>query len=222
MQREIDYMMRIILLGAPGSGKGTQAQFLMARYSIPKISTGEILRQAVKVGNKLGKKVKKNMEDGKLVTDELVISLVQEHITKKQYSNAFLLDGFPRTILQAEAMKKNSIHINYVLELDVPDALIVDRIVGRRIHSPSGRIYHVDFNPPRVSGKDDITGESLSTREDDQKEIVRKRLLEYRTLTQPLVDYYKAETEEGHIKYYKIDGTRPADEVSISLSNILG
>lgn len=161
--------MRIILLGAPGAGKGTQAQFIMEKYGIPQISTGDMLRAAVKAGSELGQKAKEIMDAGKLVTDELVIALVKERIAQEDCRKGFLLDGFPRTIPQADAMKEAGIKVDNVLEFDVPDALIVERIVGRRVHVSSGRVYHVTFNPPKVAGKDDVTGEELSTRKDDQK-----------------------------------------------------
>ncbi|MDU7869435.1 MAG: adenylate kinase, partial [Pantoea sp.] len=154
--------MRIILLGAPGAGKGTQAQFIMEKYGIPQISTGDMLRAAVKAGSELGNQAKAIMDAGKLVTDELVIALVKERITQEDCKNGFLLDGFPRTIPQADAMKEAGITVDHVLEFAVPDELIVERIVGRRVHTPSGRVYHVTFNPPKVEGKDDVTGEELT------------------------------------------------------------
>ena len=214
--------MRIILLGAPGAGKGTQAQFIMEKYGIPQISTGDMLRAAVKAGSELGKQAKELMDGGKLVTDALVIALVKERITQEDCRNGFLLDGFPRTIPQADAMKEAGIQVDYVLEFDVPDEIIVERIVGRRVHTPSGRVYHVKFNPPKVEGKDDATGEELTLRKDDQEETVRKRLVEYHSLTKPLVDYYTAEANNGNTRYFKLDGTRKVTEVSAELAKILG
>lgn len=214
--------MRIILLGAPGAGKGTQAQFIMEKYGIPQISTGEILRAVVKTGTELGKQAKEIINTGKLVTDELVIALVKERITQEDCRNGFLLDGFPRTIPQADAMKEAGINVDYVLEFDVPDELVVDRIIGRRMHVPSCRVYHVKFNPPKVVGKDDVTGEQLTMRKDDQEETVRKRLVEYKKMTIPLIFYYRKEALIGNTQYRKIDGTRKVSEVSTELANILG
>ncbi|MGV3344821.1 adenylate kinase [Enterobacteriaceae bacterium LUAb1] len=214
--------MRIILLGAPGAGKGTQAQFIMEKYGIPQISTGDMLRAAVKAGSELGKQAKALMDAGKLVTDELVIALVKERISQSDCHKGFLLDGFPRTIPQADAMKAAGINVDNVLEFAVPDALIVERIIGRRVHAASGRVYHVKFNPPKHEGKDDITGEVLTIRKDDQEETVRKRLVEYHQLTAPLITYYSKEAQAGNTRYNKIDGTKPVKEISTQLATILG
>ncbi|HFT5239419.1 TPA: adenylate kinase [Yersinia enterocolitica] len=214
--------MRIILLGAPGAGKGTQAQFIMEKYGIPQISTGDMLRAAVKAGSELGLKAKEIMDAGKLVTDELVIALVKERITQDDCRDGFLLDGFPRTIPQADAMKEAGIKVDYVLEFDVPDELIVERIVGRRVHAASGRVYHVKFNPPQVEDKDDVTGDELTIRKDDQEVTVRKRLIEYHQQTAPLVSYYRQEADAGNTQYFKLDGTRKVAEVSAELATILG
>ncbi|MCW7760875.1 adenylate kinase [Photorhabdus luminescens] len=213
--------MRIILLGAPGAGKGTQAQFIVEKYGVPQISTGDMLRTAVKAGTELGLKAKALMDHGKLVTDELVIALVKERIKQDDCRNGFLLDGFPRTIPQADAMKEAGINVDYVLEFDVPDELIIERIIGRRIHAPSGRVYHIKFNPPAVENKDDVTGEELTVRKDDHEDIVRKRLVEYHQQTAPLVSYYQKEAEADYTKYFRIDGTRKVSEISEELSEIL-
>ncbi|AEW44516.1 adenylate kinase [Serratia symbiotica str. 'Cinara cedri'] len=213
--------MRIILLGAPGAGKGTQAQFIMKKYNIPYIATGDILRDTMKTDSKLGKHVKEIMDAGKLVTDKLVINLVKQRITQENYRIGFLLDGFPRTIPQANAIKEAGITIDYVLEFNVPNELLIDRITGRRIHIPSGRVYHVTFNPPRIADKDDITGEKLSIRNDDQEQTIRKRLIEYHQITAPLISFYSKEAAAGNIQYHKIDGTLNVDEVSANLTKIL-
>ena len=214
--------MRIILLGAPGAGKGTQAQFIMQKYGIPQISTVDMLRAAVKAGSPLGLQAKELMDAGKLVTDELVIALVKERIAQSDCANGFLLDGFPRTVPQADAMKTAGIDVDYVLEFDVPDAVIIDRMSGRRIHAPSGRVYHIRHNPPKVENVDDVTGEPLTIRKDDNEEIVRKRLVEYHDLTKPLISYYQHEAKEGRTQYFRIDGTQAVTEVTKELVKILG
>ncbi|MBM3351374.1 MAG: adenylate kinase [Betaproteobacteria bacterium] len=182
--------MRIILLGAPGAGKGTQATHLRERFNIPQISTGDMLRAAVKAGTPLGLEAKSHMDSGGLVPDAVIIGLVSERIKEADCSNGFLFDGFPRTIPQAEAMKNAGVGIDYVVEIDVPDEAIVERMSGRRSHPTSGRTYHIKFNPPKVAGKDDITGDDLVQRDDDKEETVKKRLEVYHSQTKPLVKYY--------------------------------
>jgi adenylate kinase len=214
--------MRIILLGAPGAGKGTQAQFLMGKYDIPQISTGDMLRAAIKAGTDLGLAAKKVMDEGKLVSDELIIGLVKERISEADCENGFLLDGFPRTIPQADAMKHAGIKVDYCIEFDVADDVIVERMAGRRVHPGSGRVYHVSYNPPKQAGKDDVTGDALVIRPDDEEQTVRKRLAVYHKQTKPLVDYYNAEAKAGNCDYVKIDGTQPVAEVRQQLAQKLG
>ena len=214
--------MRIILLGAPGAGKGTQAQFLMDKYGIPQISTGDMLRAAIKAGTPLGLKAKEVMDKGQLVSDEIIIGLVKERIAQDDCAKGFLLDGFPRTIPQADAMKAVGVMVDFVLEFDVPDEEIVKRMSGRRVHPGSGRVYHLVFNPPKVEGKDDVTGEDLVIRADDEETTVRKRLDIYHQQTEPLVGYYKAEAAAGHTRYERLDGTQAVDAVSQQLAALLG
>ncbi|QDP00955.1 adenylate kinase [Thalassotalea sp. PS06] len=214
--------MRIILLGAPGAGKGTQAQFLMNKYGIPQISTGDMLRAAIKAGTELGKQAKQVMDAGQLVSDELIIGLVKERVAQPDCENGFLLDGFPRTIPQADAMKANEITVDSVIEFDVADEVIVERMGGRRVHPGSGRVYHIVYNPPKVEGKDDETGEDLAIRPDDEEATVRKRLGIYHEQTKPLVDYYQAEAKAGNCQYLTIDGTQPVEAVSAILAEKLG
>lgn len=182
--------MRLILLGAPGAGKGTQASFIKEKFNIPQISTGDMLRAAVKDGTQLGLEAKQFMDAGGLVPDEVIIGLVKERIKEADCQAGFLFDGFPRTIPQAEAMKQAGVGIDYVVEIDVPDDAIIERMSGRRSHPASGRTYHVKFNPPKVDGKDDVTGEALVQRDDDQEVTVKKRLEVYHSQTKPLVKYY--------------------------------
>ena len=201
--------MRLILLGAPGAGKGTQAAFICQRYGIPQISTGDMLRAAVKAGTPLGLAAKKVMDSGALVSDDIIIGLVKERLTAADCATGYLFDGFPRTIPQADAMKDAGVRIDYVLEIDVPDAAIVERMSGRRVHLASGRTYHVTFNPPKVPGKDDVTGEDLIQREDDREETVKKRLAIYHAQTEPLVMYYargEASGDPGAPRYRKVNG----------------
>jgi len=213
--------MKIILLGAPGAGKGTQAQFIMNKFGIPQISTGDMLRAAIKAETDLGKQAKTLMDEGKLVPDDLIIALVQERVSQPDCAKGFLLDGFPRTIPQADALKTAGIHIDYVLEFDVPDEIIVERMSGRRVHLASGRTYHGVYNPPKVEGKDDITGEDLVIRPDDKKETVLERLKVYHSTTQPLVDYYQAEAKAGNTRYFCLDGTQKVETISRELNSIL-
>ena len=214
--------MRIILLGAPGAGKGTQAQFLMGKFGIPQISTGDMLRAAIKAGTELGLAAKKVMDEGKLVSDELIIGLVKERVAQPDCQKGFLLDGFPRTIPQADAMKEAGINVDHCIEFDVDDEIIVQRMGGRRVHPGSGRVYHVSYNPPKVEGKDDVTGEDLVIRPDDEEATVRKRLGVYHEQTKPLVDYYKGEADAGNCQYHKLDGTQEVSAVSAQLSELLG
>jgi adenylate kinase len=209
--------MKLILLGAPGAGKGTQATFICQKYGIPQISTGDMLRAAVKAGTALGVEAKKIMDAGGLVSDELIINLVEERIAQPDCAGGFLFDGFPRTIPQADAMKGAGVKLDYVLEIDVPFDAIIDRMSGRRSHAPSGRTYHVKFNPPKVAGLDDITGEALIQRADDEEETVKKRLEVYSAQTRPLVDYYAgwAKADPGAApKYRAISGTGDVNEIS--------
>ncbi len=214
--------MRLILLGAPGAGKGTQAQFISEKYGIPQISTGDMLRAAVKAGTPLGLKVKEVMASGGLVSDETIIDLIDERIKEADCSNGFLFDGFPRTIPQAEALKKRNIQIDAVVEINVDDEEIVSRLSGRRVHEASGRIYHVKYNPPAVAGKDDESGEALVQREDDKEETVRKRLQVYHSQTAPLIDYYSAWADRGEAgapKYVKVDGVGEMSQIRDQIVN---
>ncbi|MFX1677854.1 adenylate kinase [Mitsuaria sp. CC2] len=209
--------MRLILLGAPGAGKGTQASFICNKFGIPQISTGDMLRAAVKAGTELGIAAKKVMDAGGLVSDELIINLVKERIAQPDCAKGFLFDGFPRTIPQADAMKAAGVKLDFVLEIDVPDSAIVERMSGRRVHTGSGRTYHVKFNPPKVEGKDDVTGEDLILRDDDKEETVKKRLEVYQAQTRPLVDYYSSWAASGDAQapqYRRIEGIGTVDEIT--------
>ena len=213
--------MRLILLGAPGAGKGTQAKFICEKFSIPQISTGDMLRGAVKAGTPLGIEAKKVMDSGGLVSDEIIIGLVKDRLTQADCMNGYLFDGFPRTIPQAQAMKDAGVPLDYVLEIDVPFASIIERMSGRRVHLASGRTYHLRYNPPQVTGKDDLTGEELIQRDDDQEETVRKRLDVYNAQTRPLVEFYSLWANKTPVKdevaapqYRKIAGLGSVEEIT--------
>jgi adenylate kinase len=211
--------MRLILLGPPGAGKGTQAGYIKEAYGIPQISTGDMLRAAVKAGTPLGLAAKKVMDRGALVSDDIIIGLVKERLKAPDCAKGYLFDGFPRTIPQADAMKDAGVPIEYVLEIDVPDAAIVERMSGRRVHLASGRSYHDKFNPPKVAGKDDVTGEDLIQREDDKEETVRHRLSIYHSQTEPLVAYYLKWAATGDPrapKYRSVNGLASVDEVRVA------
>jgi adenylate kinase len=208
--------MRLILLGAPGAGKGTQANYIKEKYNIPQISTGDMLRAAVKAGTPLGIEAKKVMDAGGLVSDDIIIGLVKDRLKQPDCANGYLFDGFPRTLPQADAMKDAGVGIDYVLEIDVPDEAIIERMSGRRVHQPSGRTYHAKYNPPKVAGKDDVTGEDLIQRDDDKEETVKKRLDVYHNQTEVLVDYYNKWAESGKPgapKYRKISGVGPVEKI---------
>jgi adenylate kinase len=210
--------MRLILLGPPGAGKGTQATAICQHFGIPQISTGDMLRAAVKAGSPLGLAAKKVMDSGALVSDDIIIGLVKERIAQPDCANGFLFDGFPRTIPQAEAMKAAGVKLDVVLEIDVPDAAIIERMSGRRVHPASGRTYHVKFNPPKVAGKDDATGEPLIQRDDDKEDTVRKRLEVYQNQTRPLVAYYSAWAAQGDAnapRYRKISGVGGVEDIGV-------
>ena len=217
--------MRLILLGGPGAGKGTQAGFITQRYGIPQISTGDMLRAAVKAGTPLGLAAKQVMDRGDLVSDDIMIALVKERIAQPDCANGFLFDGFPRTIPQADAMKAARVPLEHVVELAVDDAVIVERMSGRWTHQASGRTYHTRFNPPKAAGRDDVTGEALVQREDDQEATVRKRLDVYHRQTEPLVAYYSKWAASGEVEapqYHRIDGLGKVEEVRDRIFQALG
>jgi adenylate kinase len=217
--------MRLILLGPPGAGKGTQANYIREKFGIPQISTGDMLRAAVKAGTPLGLEAKKIMDAGGLVRDDIIIGLVTDRLKEADCRKGYMFDGFPRTIPQAEAMKEAGVPIDYVLEIDVPDEEIIVRMSGRRVHLASGRTYHVRFNPPKVEGKDDVTGEPLVQRDDDREETVRKRLEVYHSQTKALVDYYgkwAASGQPGAPKYRKIDGLGKVEQIRDRAFEALG
>ena len=217
--------MRIILLGGPGAGKGTQANYIKDKYNIPQISTGDMLRAAVKAGTPLGVEAKKIMDAGGLVSDEIILGLVKERIQESDCANGFLFDGFPRTLPQADALKSQGVPIDAVVEIDVDDDEIIKRMGGRRVHMASGRTYHIVFNPPKVEGKDDETGEELIQRDDDQEDTVRKRLTVYHDQTEPLVDYYSKWADQGGKgapRYIRIPGVGKVEEIRDAIFSALG
>lgn len=215
--------MRLILLGPPGAGKGTQAAFIKERYKIPQISTGDMLRAAIATGSQLGIEAKKVMDTGALVSDDIIVGLVKERLRAPDTANGYLFDGFPRTIAQAEATKDAGIKLDYVLEIDVPETDIIERMSGRRVHPQSGRVYHVKFNPPKVEGRDDLTGEPLVQRDDDKEDTVRRRLGVYRDQTRALVDYYTklANGAPDAPKYRRISGVGGVEEIKRRVLNAL-
>ena len=213
--------MNLIILGPPGAGKGTQATFIATDFNIPHRSTGDMLREAIKKGTNLGQKAKEVMDAGNLVSDDLIIELVKERISESDCSQGFLFDGFPRTIPQAEALEKNNIQIDGVIELKVPDDEILKRMSGRRIHLNSGRTYHVDFNPPLIEGLDDETGEELIIRKDDEPETVKDRLKVYWKQTQPLIEYYLGNKENSKLDYFSVEGTLSVEEIKNNIKEFL-
>ena len=213
--------MNLIILGPPGAGKGTQATFIASEFNIPHISTGDMLREAIKKGTNLGQKAKEVMDAGNLVSDDLIIELVKERISESDCSQGFLFDCFPRTIPQAEALEINNIQIDGVIELKVPDDEILKRMSGRRIHLNSGRTYHVDFNPPLIEGLDDETGEELIIRKDDEPETVRDRLKVYWKQTQPLIEYYLGNKENSKLDYFSVEGTLSVEEIKKNIKEFL-
>ena len=213
--------MNLIILGPPGAGKGTQATFIASEKNIPHISTGDMLREAIKNGTELGLQAKAVMDAGNLVSDELIIELVKERISQDDCKNGFLFDGFPRTIPQAEALQENDVNINGVIELVIADEEIIKRMSGRRIHLASGRTYHVNFNPPKKPGLDDETGEELIVRKDDEPETVKDRLKVYWTQTQPLIEYYSSFKNASDFKYLTIDGTLSVEEIKNNIKDFL-
>jgi adenylate kinase len=217
--------MRLILLGPPGAGKGTQAGFITERFGIPQISTGDMLRVAVKAGTPLGQEAKKVMDAGRLVSDDIIIGLVKDRLREDDCRAGYLFDGFPRTIPQADAMKDAGVGLDFILEIDVPDEEIIERMSGRRVHLASGRTYHVKYNPPRIAGKDDVTGEDLIQREDDREETVRKRLEIYHAQTKPLIDYYSEWAASGDAaapKVCRIAGLGTVEDITARAFAALG
>ncbi len=213
--------MKIILLGAPGAGKGTQSNFLKAKFKIPQISTGDMLREAVSDNSDLGQKAKEFMDSGQLVPDQLIIDLVKERILKNDCKNGFLFDGFPRTIPQAEALIASGINIDLVIEINVSDNVIIERLGGRRVHPASGRIYHIKYSPPKTEGLDDITGEPLIIRDDDSRETIVKRLDTYHQQTEPLINFYKNPSLHNKPHFIEVDGEKKPEEINHALENLL-
>lgn len=213
--------MKALLLGAPGAGKGTQAQYITREFGIPQISTGDMLRAAIKAGTPLGLEAKKIMDEGGLVRDDIIIGMVKERVAQPDCANGFLFDGFPRTLAQAEAMIEAGVHLDAVVEIDVPDETIVERMSGRRVHLASGRTYHLKHNPPKVTGKDDETGEDLVQRDDDKEETVKKRLAVYHEQTEVLVGFYSQLTGDNTPRYIKVDGTQAVDTVKEQIISAL-
>ena len=216
--------MRLILLGAPGAGKGTQAAFICQKFGIPQISTGDMLRAAVKAGTAMGLAAKKTMDGGSLVSDDIIIGLVKERLTQPDCASGFLFDGFPRTLPQADAMKAAGVKIDVVLEIDVPEEAIIERMSGRRVHLASGRTYHVKYNPPKVADRDDATGEPLIQRDDDKEDTVRKRLQIYRDQTRPLIDYYAQWAASGDAaapRCARVSGTGSVEEIAARVMAVL-
>ncbi|MEW8625610.1 MAG: adenylate kinase [Candidatus Thiodiazotropha sp.] len=214
--------MRVILLGGPGAGKGTQANYIKEKYQIPQISTGDMLRAHVKAGSELGVAAKKIMDEGGLVSDEIIMGMVKERISEDDCKNGYLFDGFPRTIPQAESLKEAGVPIDAVVEIDVPDEEIIKRMSGRRVHLASGRTYHIIYNPPKVEGKDDETGEALIQRDDDQEDTVKARLKVYHDQTEPLISFYSTEAGAGSCKYIKINGVGGVDDIRDQIYQGLG
>lgn len=213
--------MKIILLGPPGAGKGTQAQFICQAFDIPQISTGDMLRAAVSAGTELGNKVKAVMDSGALVSDDIIIDLVKERIAQDDCRNGFLFDGFPRTIVQAEALVDAGVDVEVVLEITVPDEEIIKRMSGRRVHPASGRTYHVEYNPPKEVDRDDVTGEPLIQREDDKEETVRERLTVYREQTEPLIGYYGNQAKSDKLRYVTVNGLGNVEEIQREILSVL-
>jgi adenylate kinase len=214
--------MRLVLLGCPGAGKGTQAKFITEKYKIPQISTGDTLRAAVNAGTPLGLQVKKTMDEGRLVSDDIMIQLVKDRLQQADCHNGFLLDGYPRTLPQANSLVENHITLDYVIQIKVPDEELIQRLSGRRTHPASGRVYHVLFNPPKIEGKDDITGEPLIQRVDDSEETIKNRLAVYHKQTEPLVNYYKEKSDQAYMPHYiEIDGTGAMSDVTEKIFSAL-